>query len=218
MSGENRTEVSDILSLVPTQLYVCSLLPYLYNLELELKNAVKEPLDGVYMLNDPDPILKPGVMYYTRTSVIDGVPVSDLSNIDTCIIDGDGKVIIPTTVMRKKDKLLSNTPKVFSRGIYILELAVHEYFQNTLPYARNVITANIEDHLKDGYKEIHSEGTILELCDPLFLEIQKFVGKDRWFIYFIKRVGTDLYIEKACDYRVYQWTKAQYEKEEEDVF
>lgn len=61
-------------------------------------------------------------------------------------------------------------------------------------------------------EEIIDHESFHSFTDDLVKSIQDFIGADNWNFYFLKAPTFNrVYIEKSVDYRIYEWTKQQYE-------
>jgi hypothetical protein len=187
---------------------------YASQIEYALSQYMKEPPKGIYVCNKLEPVMIDGGVYYhgDKTSSKALQIVKDLNEVTTSIYDKDYKLIIPKQFIINKDRLLSNYPILPYHGIKIIKIMVDDYIYNNLQYLNrhSNISVKIQNHLSnvetdDQFEEILDK--IQRIFQPILVDIERFIGKDDWYIYGISLRERIIDIEKLVDHRIYEWTK-----------
>jgi hypothetical protein len=186
-------------------------------IEFDLAEYIKEAPKGIYIANRLEPVMVDGIEYYSgdlnQNKPLD--VVTDINNIKTAVYDKDCKIIIPKQFMINKERFLSNHSILPYRGIKIIEILAKEQLYASLQYLSRRPSASIklQTHLvgietDEDLEHIHSECT--RIAVSVLRDIERFIGKDDWYIYSISLRERVIDIEKHIDHRIYEWTKMQH--------
>ena len=66
--------------------------------------------------------------------------------------------------------------------------------------------------LKSDYAHLLNEDAFNAFIETPLSQLDQFIKDDNWNIYLSRVKTTSLYIEKTVDYRIYEWTRMQYEE------
>ena len=145
------------------------------------------------------------------------LPISDIRLVKSNVYDETGKIVIPAYMMLDKERYLSSEPSVPYRGILLVELLIRNFidFVSSIP-GRRRYPGRIESHLIPEFINNSVVDSLEVICQSLFLQIEQFIGNDRWHIYYIKRVQFDIIIEKTIDYRIHYYN-VQHSQENTDA-
>lgn len=196
--------------------------PFAAALDAYLGNYFLEPPRGIYTIKDLDPVMVEGTQYYTLSDNGQCIskPVTDVSDLNTEIYTSDGMLVIPKHYMLNKDTCLSNYPFLPYRGVKIAIDAIKCEVFNSLKH--NKVTQNFLDvvinHLKPELRQNNSIITEIENVyytelRTLFDAIDSFIGGDVWHIYGVGSRGANAEVTKYIDFRIYDWTNRENERE-----
>lgn len=200
--------------LKPTEIMILSIYNQAVMIESQFGEMLEPAKKGIYRIGEVRPCIDLTKTYYTQKTVVEmGITVSratqitDFNSVKDTVIDENGNIIIHSGIMANKNRYLSNTPTVPSRGILIIEFLVNIFidsFSNRGKYSashKNKILSMV----KPEYRSIVEDGVLENLCESLFVQISNFIKNDVKHIYFVKLTGIDLLIEKTIDFRIYEW-------------
>lgn len=181
---------------------------YAFRLSSKYNSCIKENPEGIYLNNSPTPIMVSSQKYYTKDGTVINEIKTNITDIKEDIYDINMELVVPRQVIRNASKYLTTSSKINLHALQIVHLFISDYIEHKSPYINNVLEENkYLSHLTDEGKSIFKTTKIL---DTLFRDLSdmldSFMCKDIWNIYFIKLNGTDFYIEKNIDFRIYDWT------------
>jgi len=186
------------------------------NVNVLLKDILPEGEEGLYLPNSNKNLL-PEDMYY---SYADGnIPLvlkpDEILKNPVDILDKNGNVYLKKTIISKYKNILKTRPDTSSCIFDIVEQYILSKIDE-ICYKTNLC---VVDYLYNSVDEsnVHVVEDILEIeLSQAVGDIYEFIGNDKWNIYFKKRVGDCLVIEKSIDWRIYEWQRIQYEKNNPD--
>lgn len=186
---------------------IINLSDYIRDLREKYDHIFKEPEPGIYLVGESTPLLKASQPYYSETSFKTLTPITSLDDIEEPIVDGDGAMIIPTYIMRRKAKMLSAKPTLPVRALQIAFETIQDQIDEMLPHtpAREYGNA-VKSHIQPEFHSVVTDGYIEAALSKLIRDITMFVGCDIWNLYYFKLNKTDLIVEKGVDYRIFDWT------------
>jgi hypothetical protein len=189
---------------------VVDLMDYIRELIEKYEHIFKEPEPGVYLVGEATPILKSTEFYYSESSFKTQTFITSLDGLEEAILDEDGATIIPTYIMRRKARMLSNKPTLPVRAIQIAFETIQDQIDEMLPHTpAREYGAAVKEHVQSEFHSIVSDGYIEASLTKLIHEVTMFVGCDVWNLYYFKLQKTNLIIEKGVDYRIFAWTLNQ---------
>jgi len=125
----------------------------------------------------------------------------------------------PQNVMIRKN--ICEKPVFDLRLLSVVEKIIDDYLYRLCPHTHT--TANnldLDKLLRQDVKEEKREIAIGNLETDLIAvidEVSSFVGPDSWHFYFTKRRGTAIVISKTVDFRIYDWYRMKWEREQPDT-
>lgn len=205
------TPVSDDLLQVHERL-ILNTLPYAMLIEQQFGEFLQPSPVGIYKIGECDPSIIPNKAYYSEKVMADGnrivSPITDFQTETEAVVDSAGQLVIPPYMMRSKEKYLSAQPTVPARGIYLIELLINRYIEQTVQHSKyNHYSRKIDAQILPEHLYLHSSGQLERACDSIFGQIGDFMRQDDWHIYFVKRQQLDITVEKTIDYRIYDYHK-----------
>lgn len=167
-------------------------------------------LYSVYVKGTNKLLLSPSYKYYTPEGLISNTPLISLENITTDVLDETGRVIISSAVLRNKDKFLAFGRPTESKIIPVIDAIVKDLLNRRIKKYHHFNARNkLLSMLKPESTCLVDNDEIDNCCDDLLSQVEHFIEKDVWNIYFINFIGSDLFINKSYDLRIYEWTKQQ---------
>ena len=201
---------SDLLKV--TQNFFLPIYSHAVMIENQYGDFLKPPEQGIYKAGELFPSIISTKHYFSQR--IDKfnrpvlTPITNFNKVTDAVVDEAGNLIFPFTVMKNKEKYLTNHPTVPSRGLLLIKLMIEKHIESICRWNRySTFNNKILAHFTNEGYEIYNEGHIDKICESLFMQLNNFIGLDEWHIYFVKFIGLDILIEKTIDYRVYEWTR-----------
>lgn len=180
--------------------------------------ALKDPVPGVYITGDLEPIINFNNIYYRKQQF--GSKSGLIKNfeqvITACddIVNEHAGLVLTHRNIKTKKRFLNPAPTVPAMAIKAAISVVQRYL-NTLShhmrYAGN--TYRLENLIQDKYVSLIEKDEYLHAFEKLLDTVAEFVGKDHWNLYFYKLKGTSMIVTKGVDWRIYDWYRIQFEKE-----
>lgn len=202
-------------------------------LDLECAEILQPAPKGIYLKTRLEPVMVDGNTYYVRKGDA-SIPVTDINQVTENVYDESNKLIIPKTYLLKKEKYLSNESFLPYRACKIIECMAEQSLDELLAWrtaGRNWVD-RMEAHIKPEvlavetpsefatYAEVqaweerkdhvnHLRDEFYQIRDRAYQlikqELELFVGKLSWHMYYVKLEDTTLIVERFCDYRVHLW-------------
>jgi len=214
-------DINDVLR-TTNEVLVIDLLEHALHLEYDpYMISLKDPQPGIYLAGSVDPIIKGNTDYYYRSSLLNDktkiLNFEDILNTNEVIVDKDNKIIITPSDIKQKKKYLSLEPTVPSMAIKLAREVAIIFLNSLCKHTKiNIERTDLSKYIKEEYHNLIETEAFESELEKLWLDILKFVNSDTWNIYFIKSKNTTLIIEKSIDYRIYDWYRIKFEKEETD--
>lgn len=193
---------------------------FAHQLEMDLADILLPEPKGIYLKTRVEPVMVDGKNYYTRNGV-DSTLVVDINVTKENIYDENDKLIIPKSYLLKKSKWLSNEPFLPYYGVKILENFVNYDIDQFVQYRKS--TMDRRSRNLDFFERVYwsptvedPEGIFKSRMDeaerqmdtaflPIRQELEWFLGKNDWHMYFVHMNNCELVVERFCDYRIYMW-------------
>lgn len=209
--------------LKPQSVFYQNILEYAGLIEKQYGHLLRPFQEGIYTVGSFQPLMLSSKQYFlhnVENGIVKKVPIVDISKVNEAIYDQDGKIVVSAYVMQNKESLCSNTPMLPTRGANIIlnlikyEIAVKSRWERSQGYRMALNNSFTHDS-----GEVLDELMLDSFCESLVDQVNSFIGKDNWSIYFTRLVGVDICIEKTTDYRIHEWTIAQLAKnnDEQDI-
>lgn len=221
---------NDVLNQVE-EVCIIDLLEPTMGLSEKLLNALLPDPLGIYIKGQIDPLFYDGrtyilvdknntklfncttehiLQYITETS---SVPEFKHCN---AIVDSSGKTVIKIPQLNAYRKFVVTTPTYPVIAANMVEAVLLHYLYTVCRYNRHTI--NLYKFIKDNeeYTELVDKEEFQIELDAYIDRIMKFIGNDYSYLYFHKRQGCSLILEKAVDYRIYMYYKMLEEKNSKD--
>lgn len=206
-------DIEDPESLLkPEEVCVVSLKEPAHSLHSALFEALQPNPEGIYIKGQLMPVVKPGQKLFALNSG-KSFSYDQIAEIQDDVCDEDGNVLIKKELMLDKARLLNYGGYYPVSALQLLkanvDLNLRRFCKFAVPFSNE---STVLRYLKPGYKHILNEGYLDTYTNDIIEQLHEFIVKDLWRIYFTKVKSDNLFIEKSVDYRIYEWTKMQYEK------
>lgn len=192
--------------------------------EKKYNNCLAFPSPGIYKHGDIFPTLINGHQYFVLNDKDKTYTKKVLEDINK-LIDGDyvvdhkGNILLTVRDIQNKYTYLSDSPTVPTVGFDVIKLLIEYYITNKNTYtneSRNIKHSLIRKISARDKESIFEELLSDQYIKTLFNNIDQFIGRDIYHVYFLKRVSiSDLLIEKTIDWRAYQWELQLANKQED---
>lgn len=196
----------------PSDTLYLTVMSYAVLIEQQFGELLYPPPPGIYKLGETEPCIISTKRYYSEKVLPNKSrvtqPITDFDAITDHVVNENGQLVIPAYMMKDKPRYLSTVPTVPLRGLILVELFIKNYLDSICPYRKyNNFADKINNHILPGNEYLFDDGHLETTCQSLFRQIDSFIGKDDWHIYFVKRLHTDIIVEKTIDYRVHCWNE-----------
>jgi len=195
--------------------------------------SLQQPVEGLYLVGSFEPILEQGQPYYLYKDmqIVGNVvqyqntpTIPDVTNVEALIkaksdiFDAKGKLVITAKDLYKYSRHLKKKPTIPANAIKVAILVICNYLNSLCRYT-NVKSPKytLESLVKDEYHNLIYNEEYAKAYELTLDKVMEFVGKDTWHMYFYQIRGTSLVIEKTVDYRIYEWYRQKFEKEEDQT-
>lgn len=205
-----RKEMNELLE--PTS---CLMFDAIGNVSYELEPLVKSPTPGLYYGVSLHPLLVEGKTYLsgfgdaTQTVTPENGTHWTAKDVQKWRKAGlrnmvSGKEIFLTNQKYAVDAF-SNKPSANVHLVKFMLLWTQNYLATISPHAKR---GNTQDKMLECLKdnaacEMLLSGEIDRMLEPLSGEIEAWIGRDIWHMYFVKSKHTSIAIEKTSDYRIW---------------
>jgi hypothetical protein len=190
-------------------------LPLATRVEDEMRLYIVPAESGLYLRGSKKPAIIPGNRYFCKSKNQEKsnrlVAIYDVSDITGDVYNEFGEIVLP---FRKKE-FVSNEPLVPVRGLNIVYNYVEKVLNDRSEWVRSRRIHDLKSYLSEFIKPEYQEAAdiydhIHELLIDLRIDVNQFVGDDKWVMHFCKFVGNDICVEKTIDYRVYSWSREHF--------
>ena len=205
------------------EVLVLDLLEFAINLNGELPSDVfVKPIEGLYVTGSIEPFIKldGSADYFPKSKWLSAKnKLTDKKAILDCnedIMDVNGKVVLSIADKKRKIKYIKTEPTIPATAIKVCISIVLSYINNLNPHTRRRGTTYLLEQLINSKYHISlvDNDSIIEKLEHLLDRVMEFVGNDTWNIYFHKVKGSTLIIDKCIDFRIYEWYRIKFEKED----
>lgn len=190
-----------------------------YILTDEVQHILVPPPRGLYVKGHITPILNDSGVYYPRSKI--GNPDARILDFDEMfklredIVDENNTVIINSQNLIGRPHLFTTKPELPISAALVCYNVLVEYLFKYCKHARGVKSSHISNFIKPEYQEEFNEDYFENPLENALDELYEFIRRYDWNIYFHRLNGTTLVIERYCDFRVYEYTRMMYEKQQE---
>lgn len=203
-------------------------------LEEKFLEKLVEPEEGLYIPGGLTPVFKKKGKYYrakdlafskddAKNSTIAGVkPIADLNTMIKQkdyddIYDENMTLIIDKHKLSRLAKFLSDKPSI---PIIPIRMAIGAVAKKITQFSRNSVpTPTFCDLCKLVKPEFHHEFDQDDdmIAFPYMMDkVTTFIGDDVWNVYSVDIKGTTVVITKGLDWRILEWYRMKFEKENKD--
>jgi hypothetical protein len=213
----------------PQQVFIIDLLEPALCLEQTLLDSLIDNPKGLYFKGQLEPFIYDNQDYYvvdenmnrlltiTKTHLDDYLANLNIRNnnieFDNCsITDKYGKVVISFEKINKNKRLITEIPTYPVTAVNMVANVLLSTLYKVCVYNNSNI--NLHKLVKDEYSYLVDNEVFHNSLDYYISKLLDFIGDDTFHIYFHKKQGCSLIIEKIIDYRIYGYYKLLEEKEE----
>lgn len=170
---------------------------------------------GLYLANELKPRLFGSAKYlykqiYDTYGPVTG-PGLDLDTLDAQrlsddVVDIEGNFVIDRSQIMRNTKFYKKPTLDVARFSFLASWII-EFFNNQCPYTPRIRYSDyqVDNWIRKKYRHYLRDGTMDEVLRPLYDKLTEMVGEDTWHMYSIRVSGTNIYIAKTIDVRIYQW-------------
>lgn len=181
-----------------------------FQMQLQYGHIFQSPEPGIYLVGEVKPIIELNKSYFELDIDANNNKqlklVKDINSVTGDLYDSNSTVIVKSSIMKDKLRLLRNEPSVPVRPYLVIMGMIKFYFDSIAPYKKYNSQANrILQHIKPEFHDSYNNGVLEKIMVSIFQRLSDFIGRDTWHIYFADFIGVDIIIKKMCDYRVYDW-------------
>lgn len=205
-----------------TQVIVIDLFDHAVSMEDKVQTMFIDPKPGLYLPGSVDPILESTKKYTYSNKFPNNIGKVDLNKLCTNagdILDQTGKIVITEQNIARRLKYFTTAPTVPAVAIKAASILTINYLTSLCQYTRSKnIHQSLEELVKPQFKTefFKTEYEIQQSLFRLLDSVIEFVVEDTWHMYLTEVKGSTLIIEKGIDWRIYEWYRMKFEKENED--
>ena len=193
-------------------LLIVSLLDSIYTLS-NSKIPFKEPVKGIYKRNSYVVSLELNKTYYKDLNYTpfyfkEFSSVLDLNNLNLQdnenICDKDFNIIISSYELANKEKYLTLEPYFNPNILFFIKDYLYNIILENMKYKKYLNEKPLDIYFNSFDQE--SKDTIDLLLDSLSITVLEFANQNKWSIYDLSLLGTDMLVRRIIDYRIYKYT------------
>ena len=194
------------------QTLIIDLAKYADLMESLFETFLKPQPEGIYAIGELEPKLVSGNQYYTldkdktRNRL---VPIVDINEVTSTVYNEKGDKLIYSSIMRNKEKYLSNQCFLPYYGIKILMVLINHQIQDLVLHNKNSnnLYSRIDSFLTEDYSScvIFEDIEFSKHYSEISEMIHSFLENHRWNIYHLKLNNSKAIIERGIDWRVWCW-------------
>lgn len=210
-----------------TNVLIIDILPHAIMLEERLQQTLIDYEPGIYIPGGIKPYLslsKPLFFEKDRDIVRDTIlsngdieylvikSAKDILSRRESVIDSTGEVVMYSTFIKNKHKLMSIKPTIPARAVEMaMSVALNHLTWATRCTRMNFFKTPLHNLVKPEYRDLVDNEEYPTAFDDIIVEVSNFIGQDTWHVYFHKIQGTCLIIEKTCDFRIMEYYRLKEE-------
>lgn len=199
----------------PQSLLAMSIMHTAWALHYRWGQFIRPNEPGRYLPGQMLPIIRANVQYNTRT-----IPLVTLNNIHEVkedLYDMSGRWVLPASIMQQSKTQLLEYPTVPAQAMMLVRAIIALYIGKQTAWAdRAVLERDVYKHLQGDCEHLVNDEILEEeMNEQLRTQVQPFIEDHEWYIHNVRFSGPDIIIERQGDYRAYQWTLIQHEKQRE---
>lgn len=206
-----------MLLMDPEEVMLVDLSEYLE--DEELLETLKRSLvliDGVYVKGDAQPVIRFNNDHFIHTDegfkCIEGIDDVLLTDSDIYTMSrGAYELYMHGATIRKHKSRFYTNPSINQVYIKFLKFIIDGWISQIVNYSYDHNTSDIRNYIKDeGMVDFNGiyDGPMAKLYES----VEEYVTSNKWSLYFTRALNATIVIERACDYRVYEWTKLKLEE------
>lgn len=180
--------------------------------------SFEEPPAGIYLIGSLDPIIcdrKPGFYSETGQLVVDYKHALEGND---HITSQDGTVVLSKKILRSRARFFKTEPTIPATAVKAAVSVIKRYLSILCRHGCNMLASyRLENLVKLDYRELIEKDEYMIAFEKLIDQVAEFVGDDVWCIYYSRLRGCQLVIEKGIDFRIYEYYRMKFEKEEADA-
>lgn len=214
MSYNAESEATNPISLLtPEEILVFSIKENADELHKSFAKALIPNPEGIYLRTELEPKIRPGMKVIGERSHKE-YAYKDLGKADEGLRNESGDILIPEYAVLNKETMLSQTGFYSISAINLIKAAIDINLRRMCKYAIPFTNINnaVGKCLKPDYAHLLNEDAFNAFIETPLSQLDQFIKDDNWNIYLSRVKTTSLYIEKTVDYRIYEWTRMQYEE------
>jgi hypothetical protein len=198
---------------------VIDLMDHITNLDESHFQAFIEPLAGVYVVGNIEPLLEEGKTYFPKAQYPNPrsrlKTVADILSHKDDIVDANGDTVVTFRDLVLKNKFFKPEPSVPSIALKAAIGIVEQYITSVSRHSkRNHPRYRIDYLVKMQHQDLVVTDEFMHAFEKLLDQVMDFIGDDHWNFYFTRIKGTSLIIEKAIDYRIYCYYENLFKSQE----
>lgn len=204
----------------PKAVWLCNLIEqaaYITNTDTE---EMFEPcVPGIYVQGSIKPLIKADTICYVGT-ISEATRIMSLEDVlkaSADILDDDGNTLIKRFDIVHRKHLYTTNPALPVSAMHIAYNIIMDYLFKQCKYARGVKRNQLDQFIKPEYDELFDRDHFEDLLTDTLDTLHDFIRCDPWSIYFHKLHGTTLIIEKHVDWRIHEYTRMMYEKNQKET-
>lgn len=223
LTSLNNIKVADPIDMLqPREIFSFPIAEQATALYPRIKDFIASDEPGLYLPNTLMPLVVPTQLLLYKNGT--RLTWDDLATAEEDIYNAAGKVVLTKKMLSQKGSLLTAEPSVSVVTLKIIRQYIELLVSGYCHWANSTYsTVRFERYFTDDMAAFTDdvEEILRHSCSDYYKQLIDFISNkedDPWAIYFTRLVGSNIYLVKSIDWRVYKWTTEQYGKQNEDSF
>lgn len=206
MKEESNVADFDLSKLTVESSFVFDLFPFAQSLEARFGSLLNDAPVGVYLRDKLEPVFYPGAKFFIKIND-EFVQIHTLDGVTTHVYDANHRPVISAFYMKHASSFLKDSPTMPFHGLQIIEGLVKQRIDQFVQWRRR--GSNSLDWMERHFDPRTPKIDIVEIGEWYLAEVSdamaEWLSNHHWHLFFTKRSGTQMRIDRCGDYRVLDW-------------
>lgn len=160
---------------------------------------------AIYFKQNSQPVLLSNRRYFDPNGLEIHDPLNTVWTLNDAIYDEDSALILPKYIMKRPERYLSHTPRLFMPAVEVLRIAIDHFIEDVTVYHSATGLSELGQYLTPVGVSAYYDSVYDRFYQQFFEPVEDWIRPDIHHIYFLQLEQHTLMVQKACDYRVYDW-------------
>lgn len=235
---DNFSSLTDVLN-YREEIIPIDLPKYFSSAKEDIAEFLRPMPKGLYLPGNSKPMFVEGETYYDadeirgslpvpptgKTNFRENVnkdeltPVTDLEQIRkrrTTWLNSDLDLVVSRYDMVRLSRILTDKPSRAADSVLVASIIDAHMKKKCVKFNGSVYHKALFDALNPQHQSEVALYEIMKCFGELLDVVDEFIGRDAWCIYSLDLRGSSLFISKGIDWRIYEYYRMQFEKEDDE--